>query len=652
MGISRDITPEISLQQEYESLINILPDIIYSTNKGGYFTFVNKATKTILGYEPNEVIGVLFSDLIYEPYQEKVRTHYQQHFIQKQKQSYLEFQVIKKDGSLLWVGQHVSTKFNAIHKDQIDGFHGVVRDIDKQKKNELLLVESEEKYRELFDTSTDLIQSIDLSGNFLYVNNAWKTVVGYNDEEIKKLNLFSIIHPDSLLHCIEIFDQIKETGELQKTNIIYQLVAKNGRIITLEGAISLKTQSEKIISVQTFLRDVTQQKEIEKKLVEREKTLSQITETLADVFYLYNIIEKKYEYISPNCEDVLGANSTFFYAGKSHTEHFCDAEDIKIIKEANKNVDAGKPYNIEFRIHVDKKLRWINEISYPIFDEEGNIVANSGICRDITDLKSATATINRQNVEIRESILYAKRLQDAVLPNAKNIQEILPDSFVLYKPKAVVSGDFYVVDYLNTDEANPFPTFIVGDCTGHGVPGAVLSLMCNVLVRESFIQKNVNSPAEALGFVRNRLIKFFKADNDKRIQDGMDISFCVLNTETNQLYFSGAYNSCIILRDNIINEYRGDKQHVGYNDNPKPFNNHIIDVKSGDQVFLYTDGYMDQFGGKYGKKYTKKKLHQLLLDNAHLPMKDIKTQMDKEFVKWKKNLEQIDDVTVLGLRIK
>ena len=651
MGISRDITNNISLQKKHEQLISTVSDIIYSSNLEGYFTYVNKTVKKTLGFYPEELIGVNFKDLIYKPHLNAVNQHYQNHFEKKLEQSYFEFQIVKKDGSLLWVGQQTSTKFSSIHKNKIDGFYGVVRDIDDQKKTELLLAKSEEKYRELFDNSSDLIQSVDLNGNFLYINNSWKRTLGYSEEEMMNLNLFALVHPGSKELCSVLFDNISQSGECKEERVIYDLVAKNGNRITVEGAITITKTNGVPVSIQSFLRDVTKQKEIENKLFEREKTLSQITETLADVFFFYNIVEKKYEYISSNCKAVLGINSDPFCSEKSQSRFFCHPNDNDKLLEANHGLLLGDSYSIDYQILVDNKTRWINEKSFPIYDEIGKVVANSGICRDITDLINAADIINEQNIEIHDSIRYAKRLQESVLPNRKDVLDIIPDSFVLYKPKDAVSGDFYVVDYIRNNHNLIMPTIIVGDCTGHGVPGAMLSLMCNVLVRESFTRQEVNTPADALEFVRKRLVQFFKADNDKRILDGMDIAFCVLNKSENLLYFSGGFNSCVILRDKEIKEYKGDRQHIGFSDNPKPFNNHIIEVKSGDQIYLYTDGYLDQFGGERGKKFTKKRLHNLLLEICHLPMHEIGVKLEVEFFKWKKDLDQIDDVTIVGLRV-
>ena len=254
-----------------------------------------------------------------------------------------------------------------------------------------------------------------------------------------------------------------------------------------------------------------------------------------------------------------------------------------------------------------------------------------------------------QNLEIGSSILYAKRIQDAVLPSRTEINRVFPDSFVIFKPKDVVSGDFYIVENIKTIDNFEVPAFIVGDCTGHGVPGAVLSLMCNVLVRESFTRHDVNSPAGALEYVRIRLTDFFSNTDERNIRDGMDIAFCTVDDENNQLYFSGANSKCIQIRDGELTVFRGNRQHVGYDENPSPFEDHVIDFLPGDRFFLYSDGLTDQFGGDSGKKFGKTQLHALLKEN--LPMDKLGALIAAELEDWQGDSEQVDDITLLGVQL-
>ena len=309
-----------------------------------------------------------------------------------------------------------------------------------------------------------------------------------------------------------------------------------------------------------------------------------------------------------------------------------------------KQTDAELGVDVQFKMRRRK--------SFPIKNEKGKTIANSGICRDITSLKKANKTIYEQNIQIGQSILYAKRLQESVLPSKKTLTTLFPNSFALYRPKDVVSGDFYIVDSIIENEHNSICSFIVGDCTGHGVPGAVLSLMCNVLVRESFVQKDVHSPSQALDFTSKRLAKFFSLHKEQVIRDGMDIAYCVLNKKTNKLYFSGANNPCIIVRNGNITEYKGEKQHVGFNETFKPFTTKVIDVQKDDCIYLFSDGYIDQFGGEKIKKFSRKRFYQLLSEISHLPMSEVGDILNYKFIEWKKGFEQIDDVTVLGIKIE
>lgn len=653
MGISRDITKESILQEEYDKLINNVSDIIYTTDLNGNFTYTNKPVESILGFTSNEIVSKSFRDLIHDDDLAMVSNHFTEVFKKRLKESYLEFKVRTKNGKIVWVGQQVNTKFNKFDSLKVEGYYGIVRVIDERKRAELKLQGSEQKYRDLIDNSSDLIQIIDYSGNFKYVNRAWKKTLKYSEKDLESITVFDLIHPESMQHCMDLFAAIEHKTETPRNRILYSLVAKDGEVIIVEGSINTTYDKEgKIIAIQSFLRNVTLQKEAQKLLAQKESTLRQITETINDVFYLYNIAEKKYEYISPNCEITLGANDQFFYDGRSHTAGFGLPEDVAKLKEANHSVDEGFSYDINFRIVLDGEIRWINEKSFAIRDDKGKIVANSGICRDVTDIREANETIRMQNLEIGSSIVYAKRIQDAVLPTSSEINNVFPDSFTIFRPKDVVSGDFYIVENLTSNDQTKMPVFIVGDCTGHGVPGAVLSLMCNVLVRESFTRHDVNSPAEALDYVRTRLTNFFSTTQERNIRDGMDIAFCTIDDENKKLYFSGANSKCVLVRNGKLQEFRGNRQHVGYDENPRPFTNHALDIEKGDRIFLYSDGYTDQFGGDKEKKFGKLQLHNILENAGNLSMTELGELLTNKLENWQVAVDQVDDITFLGVQVK
>ena len=652
IGISRDISDSKQKEEQYQQIISNSSDIIYSSDFEGNFTYINPTIESMLGYKPEELVGKSMRALIHKDWIDSVLDFYQKSFKNREQKSLLEFMVYKKDGSSIWIEQSVRTRFDTINKNKIIGYYGIVRNIEEKKQSGIQLANSEEKFRELFNNSNDLIHSIDILGNIVYVNNAWKKTLEYSDEEIKKLKLLEIIHKESRAYYFKIFEKIS-TGAFDASRLVkYKLISKTGKTIVVEGTISLSKKNEQLVSSQSFLRNVTEQKNAEDLLKKNEANFRQITETINDVFYLYNYVENKFEYISPNVQDVLGVNVEFFHSDQNFIDVFVYEQDRAKLKEVNELLEQGTPYDMEYRILINGGIRWINERSFPIKDALGVVINSSGICRDITKIKNAQEIIYNQKIEIESSIFYGKNIQDATLPNQEEIKKIFPDSFVYYSPKDILSGDFYVVEQIKTREHTLLPTFIVADCTGHGVPGSMLSLLCTGLLKESFTQDHINSPADALGYVREKLNKLFYVQYEKKIQDGMDLAFCMINEQEEQLHFSGANNDCIIIRNNEILRYRGDSEHVGFSLNQTPFTDHVIDIKKGDCIYLYSDGIIDQFGGPFHKRFMTKRFHQLLLslNEMKMPMEKQGTLIKQELLNWKGNNEQTDDITVMGLR--
>jgi serine phosphatase RsbU (regulator of sigma subunit) len=268
-------------------------------------------------------------------------------------------------------------------------------------------------------------------------------------------------------------------------------------------------------------------------------------------------------------------------------------------------------------------------------------------------LASAYVIIEEKNKDITDSISYAKGIQESILPTNAEIKKLLPESFVLYQPKDIVSGDFYFIEPINTNDKTKLIGFAAADCTGHGVPGAFMSIFGVNILRQSLTQHDVNSPAEVLDFLnRNLHIALRQQSREKHIQDGMDIVFCVLNPNSNDLYFAGANNPLwIVKHDKSFTEIKGDKQPIGYYPDQKPFSNHTLKLNKGDTIYIFTDGYADQFGGEKGKKFKYKKLQELLVSINEESMEKQKEILRETITEWKGKLEQVDDILIIGVRI-
>ncbi|MBL1233313.1 MAG: DUF4154 domain-containing protein [Flavobacteriales bacterium] len=282
--------------------------------------------------------------------------------------------------------------------------------------------------------------------------------------------------------------------------------------------------------------------------------------------------------------------------------------------------------------------------------------------------------IEAQHKEIRDSIDYAKRIQQAIIPPIKIVEQHLKDCFVIYQPKDVVSGDFYWLESptLNlianeikqpakNDEGAIF--FAACDCTGHGVPGAMVSVICNNALKRSVNEFKLTTPGEILDRTRKIVVQEFEKSEDD-VKDGMDIALCSLKlsekSEFSESYatlqYAGANNSLYIISkntagENELIEIKPDKQPIGKVDSPTPFTTHSISLKKGDTIYVFTDGYADQFGGEKGKKMMYKPFKNLLLSIQDKNMSEQKNILEKHFKEWKGGLEQVDDVCILGVRI-
>jgi serine phosphatase RsbU (regulator of sigma subunit) len=259
--------------------------------------------------------------------------------------------------------------------------------------------------------------------------------------------------------------------------------------------------------------------------------------------------------------------------------------------------------------------------------------------------------LEEKQKEIFDSINYARRLQDAILPPNKLVQILLPDGFILYKPKDIVAGDFYWL------ESTGAATYLAAaDCTGHGVPGAMVSVVCSNALTKALHEDKLTEPGKILDRTRELVIEQF-ARSEQEVKDGMDISLVAwphVGTDGHlSVQWAGANNPLWIIKDgtNEVIEIKADKQPVGNYSNALPFTTHPITLQKGDAIYIFTDGYQDQFGGEKGKKFKAANLKSFLLSIVHHPAEKQCELLLEEFDRWKGTHEQIDDVCVIGVRL-
>jgi serine phosphatase RsbU (regulator of sigma subunit) len=260
--------------------------------------------------------------------------------------------------------------------------------------------------------------------------------------------------------------------------------------------------------------------------------------------------------------------------------------------------------------------------------------------------------IEHKNKSITQSINYAKRIQMSLLPNEESIRKHFQDAFVLYKPRDIVSGDFYWFA-----EHREKIIVAVADCTGHGVPGAFMSLINNNFLNQVIKEQQVLEPSKVLTFVREKVILTLSSyQTDSHIKDGMDICLLSIDKKNFSVEFAGANRPLWLLRSGTIGqveEIDGDKFFIGYSYNwqSKNFQNQKLYLSKGDRLYLFTDGVTDQFGGEDDKKFGKNRLKQLLVETACQPLKVQKIVIDEALQKWQGLKSQTDDVCIVGIQL-
>ena len=296
---------------------------------------------------------------------------------------------------------------------------------------------------------------------------------------------------------------------------------------------------------------------------------------------------------------------------------------------------------LSFFLHIlliNKRTRLLRRNYKDLKDKE---VESREVLKQRNLLQSRTQSIE-------DSLTYAQRIQTAMFTTPKQLKLLFPDSFIYQKPKDIVSGDFYWARKINGKVL-----FSVADCTGHGVPGAFLSLIGLEFFRQIVLGKEILEPARILEEMNHHFDLVFGNLNDLSLKDGIDLGFCAYDHKNHMLEYAGAFNALYIVRNNEIMEVKGDRIIVGpdYGVQRGTFQNKSVKLLEDDVIYLFSDGYPDQFGGPEGKKFKYRRFRHLLMSIHHLPMHEQLEKLDAKMKEWMGvHNEQIDDQTVIGIR--
>jgi serine phosphatase RsbU (regulator of sigma subunit) len=355
-------------------------------------------------------------------------------------------------------------------------------------------------------------------------------------------------------------------------------------------------------------------------------------------------------YINPVIENYTGSLPVAFL-NKNAKETSLDTAILehwlKIVEDVNTSSDKIST-EMPFPSVLGKRVMQVNAI--PEYNEEDKLESVLVVSHDITERKMIELEIQEKNKKINDSINYSKRIQNAILPNTRLINKTLPDSFILYKPRDVVSGDFPWFVQIKND------IFIAAvDCTGHGVPGALLSLIGYFLLNDIVRSRRVTEPGLILDLLDEGVTQTLRQDqDDSATKDGMDIALCRINLDTNEVEYAGAHRPLYYVKGGVMDEIKGNKFPIGGGifKNQTNFTTHKLGMAAGDSVYFSSDGYPDQFGGPEVRKLGPKRVREMVERAWRLPMKEASQIFDHEWEEWKGNHKQTDDVLLIGIKFQ
>lgn len=434
----------------------------------------------------------------------------------------------------------------------------------------------------------------------------------------------------------------------------------------------IELDQEKEITAQQRVVIEEQKNQIAEQEKKIQEQLAHLEKLNAEIIQKQKTLEQKSKLVQWQIAQINRQKSTLEAQNKSITEK----EQLLVAKEANiekKNKEIARKENlisqqdtkIAQQLEEIKKqqlvlyffivvLIMISGLGYFIYrsyriKKKANIALeekNKIIQQQKELAESQRDQIAYQKKHITDSIQYAKRIQTALLPSLELFSDEI-EHFVLFKPRDIVSGDFYWVN-----RKDNLQIIIAADCTGHGVPGAFMSMLGVSLINEIVMNKNITHPNEILNQLRNKIIDSLKQTTmiSEGVKDGMDITICRIDYATNKMEFSGAHNPLYLIRNNELTEIKGDKMPVAIYDNMNPFQIHTLELKKEDTFYIFSDGFADQFGGPKQKKFLSKNFKDTLLEIQKMPMIEQGKKLDEIFEEWKKDVDQIDDVTVIGVR--
>lgn len=506
---------------------------------------------------------------------------------------------------------------------------------------------AQKRQHALLENASEIISIYDEEMKLKYISPSVLNIYGYTTEEMMEGKDLDRLTAKGVKEYTETFGKLVEQANSSAT-IQYTYMRKDGQKIYIESTGRNLLDDPAINGIIINSRDITERKRAEKE--ERMKSKMQsLSENSLDLilrvgtngqFFYANPMVKTFTQIE--ISDIINKNLDDVAFDPAIKDFFKDA--IKTVKSTNSKHEA----EVTFPTHFGDRIMQVNAI--PEFsDDNKELETILFVSHDITEQKLVEIEIQEKNKAVAESINYARRIQTAILPNTKFIQEFLPKSFIFYRPKDVVSGDFPWFFKKGDD------LFIAAvDCTGHGVPGALLSFIGYFTLNNVVDHYDNIDAGVILDKLHEGVRTTLKQDRiDTEARDGMDVALCKINLKKNILEFAGAHRPLYLLRGNELTQYKGSHKAIGgipLGKKPEAdFENHLINLEPKDRVFFFSDGLPDQVSGETGRKYQASRIRELLVEHYDVEIYDYEKIIYDDFMAFKGDYKQVDDILLIGI---
>lgn len=504
---------------------------------------------------------------------------------------------------------------------------------------------AQKRMQVLLENASEVITIYEKDQTVRYVSPSVEKILGYIQDDLIGQSDLKYVDEKGQKGIKKMFSTLL-ADPTQQVTLQFTYQRKSGDHIWLEATGRNMLSDPAVQGIVLNSQDITERRRAE----EEERKRGQMQALSENSLDLITRINEKgnFFYINPTIKRLTGL-ATDYFQNKSLDDVELNEQIIDAWKDVISRVfETNSKVSMEMDFPTDEENRIMSLNAIPEYDGDNDIESVLVVSHDITEQKAIENEIRHKNKKINDSINYAERIQDAILPNNEIVKRDLPNSFIYFLPRDIVSGDFPWYQKVGDDIL-----ISAVDCTGHGVPGALISIIAFFLLQD-VVDKGIHQPGEVLDALDQLVTKTLRQDEESsKLKDGMDMGFCKINMKSKTIEYAGAHRPLYIIRKGELLEFKGNKFPIGGGSsytNKTNFTNHKINIEEGDAVYFFSDGYPDQFGGPENRKFGPKRIKEMLSTYKFNDFSEMEKKVGDSFQEWKGEYKQTDDVLLIGIK--